>query len=335
MKNKNLILLVCLLLVASLLLTACSSQEAEKPADITTEDVGEVEEPTQPPQDTAEPQPETLVFTDGLERTIELAGPASAIVTLGPSVLESLFAIGAGDQVVGREEYSTYPEEALEISSVGSLWGGLPTEAIVALEPDLVIAPQIISPEQVSALEDLGLTVFWQANPVDFEGLYANLTELAELTGHQAEAEELIDSLSERVDAVMEVISTIEEQPTVFYELDATDPENPFTVGAGTFIDTIITMAGGTNIGAVLEGDYAMISSEEVIIQNPEIILLADAPYGITPESIAERPGWDVISAVQNDQVYPFDPFLVSVPGPRLVDGLEAMAALLHPELFE
>jgi iron complex transport system substrate-binding protein len=335
MKNKNLILLVCLLLVASLLMTACSPQDAETPEDIATEDVGEVEEPTQPPQPTPEPQPETLVFTDGLGRTIELAGPASAIVTLGPSVLESLFAIGAGDQVVGREEYSTYPEEALEISSVGSLWGGLPTEAIVALEPDLVIAPQIISPEQVSALEDLGLTVFWQANPVDFEGLYANLTDLAELTGRQAEAEELIDSLSERVDAVMAVISTIEERPTVFYELDATDPENPFTVGVGTFIDTIITMAGGTNIGAVLEGDYAMISSEEVIIQNPEIILLADAPYGVTPESIAERPGWDAISAVQNDQVYPFDPFLVSVPGPRLVDGLEAMAALLHPELFE
>ena len=335
MKNKKLILLVCLLLVASLLPTACSSQDAETPADIAAEDVGEVEEPTQPPQETTEPESETLVFTDGLDRTIELAGPASAIVTLGPSVLESLFAIGAGDQVVGREEYSTYPEEALEISSVGSLWGGLPTEAIVALEPDLVIAPQIISPEQVSALEDLGLTVFWQANPVDFEGLYANLTELAELTGHQAETEELIDSLSERVDAVMEVISTVEVQPTVFYELDATDPENPFTVGAGTFIDTIITMAGGTNIGAVLEGDYAMISSEEVIIQNPEIILLADAPYGVTPESIAERPGWDAISAVQNDQVYSFDPFLVSVPGPRLVDGLEAMAALLHPELFE
>jgi len=335
MKKKNLILLVCLLLAASLLPTACSSQDDETPADIATEDIGEVEEPTQPPQPTPEPQPEKLVFTDGLERTIELAEPASAIVTLVPSVLESLFAIGAGDQVVGREEYSTYPEEALEISSVGSLWGGLPTEAIVALEPDLVIAPQIISPEQVSALEDLGLTVFWQANPVDFEGLYANLTELAELTGHQAEAEELIDSLSERVNAVMEIISTIEERPTVFYELDATDPENPFTVGAGTFIDTIITMAGGANIGAVLEGDYAMISSEEVIIQNPEIILLADAPYGITPESIADRPGWDVISAVQNDQVYPFDPFLVSVPGPRTVDGLEAMAALLHPELFE
>jgi iron complex transport system substrate-binding protein len=121
----------------------------------------------------------------------------------------------------------------------------------------------------------------------------------------------------------------------VFYELDATDPQNPYTVGGGTFIDTIISLAGGFNIGSVLEGEYAPISSEEVITQNPEIILLADAPYGITPESVADRAGWDVIAAIINGEVHEFDPFLVSVPGPRLVDGLEAMAKIFHPEVLE
>ena len=124
-------------------------------------------------------------------------------------------------------------------------------------------------------------------------------------------------------------------RPTVFYELDATDPQNPYTVGAGTFIDTIITMSGGFNIGQTLEGAYAPISSEEVITQNPEIILLADAPYGVTPDTVAARSGWDVITAIQNNAIFEFDPFLVSVPGPRLVDGLETMAKLLHPESFE
>jgi iron complex transport system substrate-binding protein len=94
-------------------------------------------------------------------------------------------------------------------------------------------------------------------------------------------------------------------------------------------------MAGGSNIGAVLDGEYAQMSSEEIIVQNPEVILLADAPYGETPEKVAERAGWEVISAVENDKVFPFDPYLVSVPGPRMVDGLEAMAKLLHPDLFE
>jgi iron complex transport system substrate-binding protein len=277
----------------------------------------------------------TTVLIDGLDRTIELAKPATAIVTLGPSTLESLFAIGAGDQIVGREEFSTYPDEALNITSVGSLWESFPFEAIVALEPDLVIAPQTISSEQVTAIEDLGLTVFWQANPADFEGLYTNLTELATLTGHENEAVTLIEEISQRVAAVETIITTIDDRPTVFYELDAMDPLNPYTTGGGTFIDALIIAAGGMNIGAVLDGDYAMISSEEIILQNPEVIILADSPYGITPESVAERPGWEAIAAVQNGRVYPFDPFLVSVPGPRMVDGLEAMAKLLHPDLFK
>ena len=89
------------------------------------------------------------------------------------------------------------------------------------------------------------------------------------------------------------------------------------------------------SIGQVLEGQYAPISSEEVINQNPAIILLADASYGVTPDVIAERAGWEVIAAVQDGKVYEFDPFLVSVPGPRMVDGLEAMAKIFHPEVFE
>lgn len=336
MTRKIISLGFTLIIISSTLLGACASQVESTPAIPT--DVPATDTPatalTDAPESTEEPEPEPMVFTDGLDRTIELTGPAIAIVTLGPSSLETLFAIGAGDQVVGREEFSTYPEEALDVPSVGSLWGELPIEAILALEPDLVIAPEIISPEQVQALEDVGLVVFWQANPLDFAGLFANLIELAALSGHLGEAEALIASLSDRVDTVTELIATAEGSPTVFYELDATDPENPYTAGPGTFIDTIIQMAGGVNIGDGIDG-YAPLSSEQIIVANPEIILLADAPYGITPESIAERAGWDVIAAVQNDKVLPFDPFLVSVPGPRMVDGLELMATLLHPELYE
>ncbi len=340
--------IVFVLAILVLALTACQpgpTQEAsspppptEPPTPVPTEALAD---PTQAP-DAAEseetpllPEEEGIVYFDDLGRMIELEEPASAIVTLGPSVLESLFAIGAGDQVVGREEFSTFPEEALEITNIGSLFGELPAEAILALEPDLVIAPEIITQEQVQALEDLGLTVFYQANPTSFEGLYVNLEVLGVLSGHEIEALELIAGLEARVAAVEAALANVEERPTVFYELDATDPQNPFTTGAGTFIDTLIAMAGGENIGAVLEGAYAQISSEEVILQDPDIIILGDAPYGVTPENLAERAGWADLSAVQSGQVYPFDPFLVSVPGPRLVDGLEAFAELIHPEAFE
>ena len=343
MHRKSLILLVIMILAV----TACQPDPtAEPPSAAPTNtpvppptdapmEPTAAPEVTPPDELTLLPETEEIVYFDDLGRMIELAEPASAIVTLGPSVLEGLFAIGAGNQVVGREEFSTYPEAALEIASIGSLFGELPAESILALEPDLVIAPEIITLEQVQALEDLGLTVFYQANPTSFEGLYVNLEVLGVLSGHEDEALTLIAEIETRVAAVETALQEAEDRPTVFYELDATDPQNPFTTGAGTFIDTLITMAGGENIGAVLEGEFAQISSEEIILQDPAIILLGDAPYGVTPESMAERAGWSDLSAVKNGQVFSFDPFLVSVPGPRLVDGLEFMAQLIHPEVFE
>lgn len=321
--------LILILLAFAFLFGGCAAPTQAPPSPTETP-LAEISEPA-PTEAPAWPR----TFTDGLGRTLELAAPPQRIVTLGPSSLESLFAIGAGGQIVGREEFSTYPEEALKITSVGSLWGELPTEAILALEPDLVIAPEIISAEQVQSLADLGLTLYYQANPVDFAGLWQNLRDLAALTGHETEAEALIVSLQARVDAVAQKIGPLSYRPTVFYELDATDPQNPYTIGKGTFIDTIITLSGGFNIGQMLEGAYAPISAEAIIAQDPQIIVLADAPYGVTPETVAARAGWDVIEAVKTGAVFEFDPFLVSVPGPRLVDGLEAMAQILHPEVFE
>ncbi|MCF6278225.1 MAG: helical backbone metal receptor [Anaerolineales bacterium] len=328
--------LVLLLTVLTLAVGACAPMPApvtQAPVSSPTESIAT--QPASAPTATETPAPKVLTFTDDMGRSIELDEPAKKIVTLGASSLESLFAIGAGEQIVGREEYSTYPEEALAIPSIGSLWGELPAEAILALEPDLVIAPEIISPEQVQALADLGLTVYFQANPVDFEGLWENMRALAALSGHADEAEALIAELDARVQTVNEAVQPLSSQPTVFYELDATDPQNPYTIGGGTFINTLITMAGGYNIGQVLEGDYTQISAEEIISQDPQIIVLGDAPYGVTAETVATRAGWETLSAVQNGNVYEFDPYLVSVPGPRLVDGLEALLKIFHPGLLK
>ena len=203
------------------------------------------------------------------------------------------------------------------------------------MEPDLVVAAQIISEDQVLALRELGLNVYWQANPTTYPDLWENLRAFAKLTGHEEETEALIAELETRVRAVEEKVAYAESTPSVFYELDATDPSTPWTTGAGTFIDYIITTAGGKNVAATLEGDYIQISSEELIAANPDIILLADALYGATPESVAERPGWAVITAVQENALYPIDPNMMSVPGPRLVDALVETANILHPDLFK
>lgn len=286
------------------------------------------------PSAPAAPTAGTMTFTDDLGNTVELAGTPQRIVSLSPSTTEILFTIGAGEQVVGRDEFSLYPEEALEVTNIGAMWDELPSEAILALEPDLVVAAQIITEDQVAALRDLGLNVYWQANPLTYEELWENLRDFGRLTGHEAETETLITGLEARVKAVQEKTGSVSERPSVFYELDATDPSNPWTAGSGTFIDYIINQAGGTNAASALQGDYAQISSEQLIAVDPDIILLADAPYGTTPESVAARPGWDAITAVKENALYPIDPNIMSVPGPRLVDALEETARLLHPELF-
>ncbi|MDH5607771.1 MAG: ABC transporter substrate-binding protein [Anaerolineae bacterium] len=327
---------VLLLVLVALLASACGGVQ---PANQTgSQPLPAEEEATQAPSE--EPTEEvddeaSLTFTDDLGRQIELPAYPTRIVATAASVIDILFAVSAGDLVVGRDDYSTYPEEALAVESFGSFFGGVPAEQILAMEPDLVIAAEVISAAQVQEMEDLGLVVYWQANPADFEGLYDNLREVGMLTGHAADAELAAAGLAERIAAVQAKLAGIEEPVSVFYELDGSDPLQPWTTGGGTFIDTIINLAGGVNAAADLEGEYAQISTEVLIVSNPEVILLADAAYGISVESVGQRAGWDVISAVVNGRVHAFDPGLLSVPGTRLVEGFEALAALLHPALFE
>jgi len=306
------------LLTLAFLLVACSPASTPQPAPLVTE--------------VATSAPITL--SDGLGRTVTLNGPAQRIVSLAPSNTEILFAVGAGTQVAGRDEASDYPDEALSLPTVGG-WSGFSTESIVALQPDLVLAGGINTPELVASLESLGLRVYFLPNPATIEEMYANLETVGLLTDHEAETAALVEALKVRVAAVDEKIATVTERPSVYYELDATDPTKPYTAGPGSFVDLLIQRAGGANVGAQLQSQWVQISLEELLILDPDMILLGDALYGETPEKVAARPGWEVLSAVQDGRIYPFDDTLVSRPGPRLVDALEAMARFLHPGLFE
>ncbi len=324
---------ILFLLTLTLLLGACTP--AATPATAPAEpETTLVEEAPAPVEETA-PESEPMTFTDDMGNELTFDEYPQAILSISPSTTEILFAIGAGEQMVGRDDMALYPEEALALPSIGSLWGDLPTEAILAMEPDLIVAAEIISTEQVAALQELGLQVYWQANPTDYDGLWKNLRDFGALTGHVDESETLVTELAARVDAVNTAIMPLSYRPTVFYELDATDPANPWTAGSGTFIDLIINTAGGFNAASELQGEYTQISSEQLIAVNPQVILLSDALYGVTPESVAERAGWDAIIAVQEGAMYAIDPNIMSVPGPRLVDALEEVAKLLHPGVLE
>src|SRR5262245_30065565 len=138
------------------------------------------------PQATATPA--ALTFTDGLGREIKLNGPAQHVISMAPSNTEILFAVGAGNQVVGRDTLSDYPEAAKNVKDIGSTFDALNTELIVSLKPDLVIAAEISTPEQVKQLEDLGLTVYYLKNPATLEEMYGNVQIVAQMTGHEAES---------------------------------------------------------------------------------------------------------------------------------------------------
>jgi iron complex transport system substrate-binding protein len=337
--NKFNYLLLCLILVA-IFFSACSSRAdvatPPSPTSLPEATITESVKPTLeiPATPVPPPTPQPISIEDGLGREVTLFEPAQRIVSLAPSNTEILFAIGAGGNIVGRDEFSDYPNSAKELLSVGGSFGDYNLEAIVDLQPDLIIAAEINTPEQVKALEDLGLNVFYLSNPTTLEEMYTNLITVATLTGHVDEANKLVDSLRQRVSNVEQIITSAGNQPSVFYELDATDPSAPWTAGRGTFIDSLITKAGGINITSDLEGQYLQISIEELLIRDPEIILLGDSAYGITKESLLGRPGWININAILNERIYTFDDNLVSRPGPRLVDGFEELARLLHPELF-
>jgi iron complex transport system substrate-binding protein len=277
-----------------------------------------------------------LALTDGLGRAVQFDQPARKIISIAPSNTEILFAIGAGPQVVGRDEFSDYPEQAKQLPSVGGGFGALDMETLVALKPDLVLASQLTPAEQVQAIEKLGLKVFLLANPQDLEGMFKNLQIVGQITGTQAEAQIIIDQLKARVAAVDEKMAKTEQKPLVFYELDSTDPNAPWTAGPGSFIDALITRAGGTNLGAKLEDAYVQISVEQLLMEKPDIIIVGDYTWGgVTAENVLARASWSDLEAIKQGKVYIFDDNLVSRPAPRMVDGLEAMAKLLHPELFK
>jgi iron complex transport system substrate-binding protein len=314
-------------------LTACAPTTPE-PATATPE-------PEQPAEELAEPTAtedlqaaQPIVLTDGMGREVALAEPAQRIVSLAPSNTEILYAIGAGSQVIGRDEISDYPPEALEVASIGSTYGELNTEAILALNPDLVLAATITTPEQVQALESLDVPLYLLPNPMTFDGLFENLLTVGELTGKQEQAQELVDELSKRVEAVLG--KTADAEPVlVFYEVDGTDPTAPWTTGKDTFQNVLIGMAGGENVAADIQG-WGQMSLEELVTRDPQVVIFGEGSWiPTTAESLAARAGWADISAVQQGRVYGLDTNWVDRPGPRLVMALERMAEMIHPELFE
>ena len=298
MKRLFLLLLVLTLLLTSM--TSCASRTPPGPGAI----------------------------TDDLGRTVNIEDVPQRIVSLAPSITETLFALDLGDRVVGVTEYCDYPEEALAKPKVGAYFA-TSLESIIHQNPDIVLSD---GHDPVSGqLESLGVTLV-VLQPQSIDGILRDIELVGRITGRESKAGELVAEMERRIDAI--AAKTMEvDRPTVFYVIDASEPAKPWTAGAGTFIDALIRLAGGENVAAT-EGPYTQFSLEALINADPAMII-GPARHGTSflPD-LGGFPGWKEMRAVKEGKVHLIEADLVSRPGPRIVEGLEEMARLIHPELF-
>ena len=270
--------------------------------------------------------------SDDWGREIRLDKAPQRIVSHVPSITETLFALGLGDRVVGVSDYCDYPEEAKSKPKVGGYFNPN-IEAIVALNPDLVLTDGYAS--DISKLEGLGIP-FAVLQPKDIDGIFKDIELLGNITGSQQKASELTTDMKQRIDAISKKVAPISHGPRVFYVFDATDSTKPWTAGPGSFVDALINMAGGVNVAGQAQEPWIQFNMEELVKADPEI-LLVDSNMGtavISTEQLKSLPGWKDLTAVKENRIYIVDGDLVNRSGPRIVEGLETIAAAIHPGLF-
>jgi iron complex transport system substrate-binding protein len=281
-------------------------------------------------------QPEQFPFsiTDDSGTTTTFAASPQRIVSLNPGLTEITFAVGAGGRLVAVDTYSDYPPEAKNVQPRLNTYPHPSVETLISLKPDVVLS--LADPDDdIAAIRRQGIPVI-KLLPRDFDAAVGAITMLGRLFDASDAAEAIASDMLARRDAVVAAVGDA-PRPRVYEELDASEADKPFVAGPNGFYGQLIDIAGGTNIFGDLPGDVGQVGAEIILARDPEIIILTDAdlPFNPqTPEMVAARPGWGTISAVQNEAIYSLPGALLSTPGPRLIDGLEALAALLHPDLY-
>lgn len=264
----------------------------------------------------------THTVTDATGRTFEVPENPERIVVLSAGECEIVYALGAGDLVIGRGEYCNYPEEVLEVESVQSGFE-TNTEQILALNPQVIIMSAMDQdPDQIAAFEKAGIAVCVSME-TDIEGVYGSIRTIGDVLNRKDEAEDVIADMQSRFDEVQRK-SAEKEGGSVYFEVSPLQ-YGLWTSGTDTFMNEIAEMMGLTNIFSDISG-WAEISEEQVIQRNPDYII-TNAMYfgeGVLPaDEILSRPGWEDISAIKNGMVYNASSDQLSRPGPRLADAAE------------
>ena len=302
--------LVGVLAGLALVAAACGDDDtvpAAEAAPVTTSATAPATEPAAGPAGTSDP-----------------GQVASRIISLSPTATEMVFAIGAGDQVIGVDDFSNHPPEAA--AKMQGLDGFNPNvEAIATLDPDLVLTDGS-NPDFLAQLDSLGIAHWEGPAAVQFEDIYAQIEQLGAATGKVGEAAELVAEMQSDIDAAVAALPVVEEPLTYYHELSS----DFFSVTSQTFIGLVYSQLGLVNIADEAGADtpYPQLSAEFIVSADPDLIFLACTKYcGDTPETVAARDGWAGLSAVVAGNVIGLDDDVASRWGPRVVEFIEQVGA--------
>ena len=273
----------------------------------------------------------TLKLKDEVGREVTFSFPPKRIVSLAPNITEILFSLGLDEEVVGVSIHCNYPEKAKSRVRVGS-YISIDFERVISLKPDLIIATGAGNPrEMVERLERLGFPSF-VIFPKRFEDVLQSIRHLGRVSAKEREALSIIESMQRRKEKVAERTKTL-YRPKVFPQIG----ESPIvTVGKGSFGDDLIRLAGGENVAGKDKEKYPRLVMEEILKRSPEVILISSMnPKGDYERILREWERWKMIPAVKQGRIHLIDSDLIDRPSPRIIEGLEEMARLIHPERFK
>lgn len=268
-----------------------------------------------------------ITVTDGAGKTVTLEQPATRIVSLAPANTEIAFAVGAGAKLVAGTSYDDYPAEAKSLPKVGD-FANPSVEKIASFNPDLVLAAGGIQEGLRSKLEGLGMQVY-VVDPKTYDEVMTEIADVGKLAGSSAQAQTVVDTMTKARDEVQAKVGAA-AKATTFLEIYS---KPLMTAGSGTFINDMIGLAGGENIGAAAGSGYPNFSTE-ILLKDDPAVYVADSGSMSSPGDLAKRAGYGTLTAVKDGHVYVIEDSLIARPGPRLAQGLLALAKMIHPEAY-
>jgi len=275
--------------------------------------------------------PRSLQFKDEVGREVTFSFPPKRIISLAPNITEILFSLGLDEEIVGVSIHCNFPEKAKSRVRVGS-YISLDFEKIVSLKPDLVIATGVgNTKDMIDRLEKLGFPTY-VIFPKNFSDILQSISHVGQVVDREKEAIGIIQGMKQRSQRVIELTKGL-SRPKVFFQIG----EAPiFTVGRGSFADDLIRLAGGENIAGKEKEMYPRLGMEEILKRSPEVILVSSMnPKGDYQRVLQEWSRWKMIPAIKNSRLHLIDSDLIDRPSPRIIDGLEEIARILHPEKFK